>query len=72
MILQLTYLGYCEQYKKRPSGAFAPGIMDNVLLPYGKYHGHFVFISRLEVCQEEEVKKGGTWRTFRVPDQRHG
>ena len=58
MILQLTYLGYCEQCKKRPSGAFAPGIMNNVLLPYGKYHGHFVLISRLEVCQEGGSRRG--------------
>ena len=29
-------------------------------------------ISQLEVCQEEGVKKGGTWMTLRVPDRRHG
>ena len=32
----------------------------------------FVLISLLEVSQEWEVKKVGTWRTLRVPDQRHG
>ena len=44
--------------KKRPSGAFAPGIMNNVLLPYGKYHGHFVLIFQLEVCQEGGSRRG--------------
>ena len=28
-------------------------------------------ISQLEVCLEGWVKKGGTRRTLRVPDQRH-
>ena len=27
-----------------------------------------MLISQLEVCQKEGVKKGGTWRTFRVPE----
>ena len=32
-----------------------------------------VFISQLDVCQEGVgVKDRGTWRTLRVPDQRHG
>ena len=31
-----------------------------------------MLISLLEVCQEGEVKKGGTWRTLRFPDRRHG
>ena len=29
-----------------------------------------MLISLLEVCQEGGVKKGGTWRTLRVPDRR--
>ena len=31
-----------------------------------------MLISQLEVCQEGGVTKGGTWRTLRVPDRRHG
>ena len=31
-----------------------------------------MWISQLEVHQERGVKKGGTWRTLRVPDQRLG
>ena len=31
-----------------------------------------MLISVLEVCQEWGVKKGGTWRTLRVPDWRLG
>ena len=49
-----------------------PDVMNDVFLPQGRCPENFVLISQLEVCQEEEVKKGGTWRTFRVPDQRHG
>ena len=49
-----------------------PVIMNDVLLPEGTYPENFVSISHLEVCQEGGVKKGGTWRTWRVPDQRHG
>ena len=29
-----------------------------------------MLISQLEVCQEGGVKKGGTWRTLKVPDRR--
>ena len=49
-----------------------PDIMDDVFLPQGRYPENFVLISQLEVCQEGGVKKGGTWRTLRVPDRRHG
>ena len=48
-----------------------PDIMDDVFLPQRRYPENFVLISQLEVCQEEEVKEGSTWRTLRVPDQRH-
>ena len=41
-------------------------------LPQARYPENFVLISQLEVCQEGGVKKGSTWRTLRVPDQRHG
>ena len=47
-------------------------VMNDVFLPQGRYPENFVMISQLEVCQEEGVKKGGTWRTCKVPDQRHG
>ena len=47
-------------------------VMNDVVLPQGKYPENFVLISQLEVCQEEGVKKGGNWRTLRVPDQQHG
>ena len=49
-----------------------PDVMNHVFLPQGRYPENFVLISQLEVCQEGGVKKGGTWRTLRVPDQRHG
>ena len=49
-----------------------PVAMNNVLLPSGIYPKNFVFISQLEEGQEGGVKKGGTWRTLRAPDQRHG
>ena len=45
-----------------------PDNMNDVFLHQGRYPEHFVLISQLEVCQEGGVKKGGTWRTFRVPD----
>ena len=43
-------------------------VMNDVFLPQGRYPENFVLISKLEVCQEGGVKKGGTWRTLRVPD----
>ena len=46
--------------------------MDDLGRLQGKYPENFVLISQLEVCQEGRVKKGGTWMTLRVPDQRHG
>ena len=47
-------------------------VMNDVFLPKGRYPENFVLISQSEVCQEEGVKKGGTWRTLGVPDWRHG
>ena len=47
-------------------------IMNDVLLPQGRYPENFMLISQWKVCQEEGVKKGGTWRTLRVPDWSHG
>ena len=49
-----------------------PDITNDVFLGQGRYPENFVLISLLEVCQEGGVKKGGTWRTLRVPDWRHG
>ena len=49
-----------------------PDVMNDVFLPQGRYPENFVLISQLEVCQEGGVKKGGTWRTLRVPDGRLG
>ena len=46
--------------------------MDDLDTLQGRYPENFVLISQLEVCQEGGVKKGGTWRTLGVPDQRHG
>ena len=37
-----------------------------------KIPSNFVVISQLEVYQEGGLKKGGTWRTLRVPDWRYG
>ena len=47
-------------------------VMNDVLLPQGRYPENFGLISQLEVRQEWGVKKGGTWRTLMVPDRRHG
>ena len=49
-----------------------PDVMNDVCLPQGIYPENFMLISQVEVCQEGGVKKGGTWRTLRVPDRRHG
>ena len=46
--------------------------MDDLGRLQGRYPENLVLISQLEVCQEGGVKKAGTWRTLRVPDQRHG
>ena len=45
--------------------------MDDLGRLQGRYPENFVLISQLEVCQEGQVKKGGTWMTLRVPDRRH-
>ena len=47
-------------------------VLDDLLLPHLRCPEKFVLISLLEVCQEGGVKKGGTWRTLRVPDRRLG
>ena len=49
-----------------------PDIMNDVFSPQGRYPEEFVLISQSEVCQEGGVRKGGTLRTLRVPDRRHG
>ena len=46
-----------------------PGIMNDVFLPQRTHPENFMLISQLEVCQEGGVKKGGTWKMLRVPDQ---
>ena len=43
-------------------------IVNAVILPYRSHPENFVLISQLEVDQEGGIKKGVTWRTFRVPD----
>ena len=49
-----------------------PDVMNDVFLPQGRYPENFVLIYQLEAFQEWGVKKGCTWRTLRVPHQRHG
>ena len=49
-----------------------PDVMNDIFSPQGRYPENFVLISQFEVCQEGGVKKGGTWRTLRVSEQRHG
>ena len=51
-----------------------PGVMNDVLLPQGRYPENFVLIFQWEVChcQEGGINKLGTWRTLMAPDQRHG
>ena len=45
-------------------------IMNDVLLPQGRFPENFMMISQLEVCQEGGVNKGGAWRTLKVSDRR--
>ena len=40
-------------------------VMDDLILPQGRYPESFVLISLLEVCQEWGVLCGGNWRTLR-------
>ena len=47
-------------------------VMNDVLLPQGRYPENFVPISLLEVCQEGGGQEGGTWRTLGVPEGRLG
>ena len=49
-----------------------PDVISDDLLPQGRYPENFVLISQLEVCQEGGVKKGGSWRTFRISAQIYG
>ena len=49
-----------------------PAILNDVFVPKRTYPEKFVLIAQSEVCQEGGVKNGGTWRTLRVPDHRHG
>ena len=49
-----------------------PDVMNDVILPQGRYPENFVLISQLEVCQEGGIMKDGTLLTLKVPDQRHG
>ena len=47
-------------------------VLDDLILPQGRYPESFVLISLLEVCQEGGVLYEGTWRMLRVPDWRLG
>ena len=64
--------GHCGFLTGDMEDRVIPDVMNDVFLPQGRYPENFVLISQLEVCQEGGVKKGGTWRTLGVPDQRHG
>ena len=46
-----------------------PVVMNDLILPQGRYPESFVLIFLCEVCQEGEgIMNGGTWRTLKVPD----
>ena len=49
-----------------------PDVMKDVLLSQGRYPENFVLISQWKVGQEWRVKKRGTLRKWRVPDQTQG
>ena len=49
-----------------------PDVMNHVFLHQGRYPENFMLIYQLEVCQEGGIKKGGTWRMLRVPDNTLG
>ena len=53
-------------------GPVTIGSMDDLHRLKGRYPENFVLTSLLEECQDWRVKKGGTWRTLRVPDRTHG
>ena len=40
------------------AGIVIPDVMDDLILPQGRYSESFVLISLLEECQEWGVKKG--------------
>ena len=46
-------------------------VVDDIILPQGRYAEQFVLISLLGVCQEWGVKKGGTWMVVKIPDKGH-
>ena len=66
------YLGDVEGSRPETNDRVIPDVMNDFLLPQGRYPANIMLISQLEVCQEEGVKKGGTLRTLMVPDWRHG
>ena len=41
-----------------------PDVMDDLILPQGRYPESFMLTSLLEVCQEGRVLNRGTWRIF--------
>ena len=49
-----------------------PDVMNDVLLPKGRYPEHFVLISLLEVCQEGGSRRGYLEDFWRLPDGRLG
>ena len=53
---------------QRLGGMVITDVMDDLILPQGRYPESFVLISLLEECQEWGVKKGGTWRMLRISD----
>ena len=51
---------------------FIHGVMNDLVLPKGRYLDSFVLIPLLEVRKEWGVLLGGTWRMLRVPERKLG
>ena len=47
-------------------------VLNDVFVPQRTYPEKFVLIAQSKVCQEGGIKKGGNWRTLRVPNRTHG
>ena len=67
MLLGVVMRAYPESFR----GYCHPNVMDDLILPKGRYPDSFVLIY-FKVCQELGVLYEGIWRMLRVPDQRLG
>ena len=50
----------------------SPDIIYDIFIPQSRYRENIVLTSLWKVMQERWVRKGGTWKTLRVPELKHG